>query len=221
MEKEVSIFAQRLKQYREQLNITRVEMAEYLNITPTAYGAYELGTREPKLNALCKIATFLKVTPNDLLIEKDDTLGREKITSEIYIQQLRQLGFNVRQGVGNIIIEIKDCRWLFEKSEFVEIMQKAEKSGRYVETLQGFYSLIFDREALLRKESYIELAIEAMKDLSQRNQSNKFLFGGENRIKLIEALSKGMENVSNQDEIKQEYFTLEKLIQDFLKKKQK
>ncbi|MDD7157242.1 MAG: helix-turn-helix transcriptional regulator [Megasphaera elsdenii] len=60
-------FKDNLKYAREKNGLSRTQMAEKLDMTPTAYGAYELGKREPKLEKLCQIANILHTTPNDLL----------------------------------------------------------------------------------------------------------------------------------------------------------
>lgn len=60
-------FKDNLKEERERNKLTRSEMAKKLNMTPTAYGAYELGKREPKLEKLCDIADILHTSPNHLL----------------------------------------------------------------------------------------------------------------------------------------------------------
>ena len=60
-------FKDNLKAERERNKLTRSEMAKKLNMTPTAYGAYELGKREPKLEKLCDIADILHTSPTQLL----------------------------------------------------------------------------------------------------------------------------------------------------------
>lgn len=223
MRKEISVFAQRLKQYREKLNITRIEMAEYLGITPTAYGAYELGTREPKLSALYKISTFLKVTPNDLLISENSLVLQDNIKSEIYIQQLRQIGFEVQQIAGNIFVTASKKKWKFKKDDFIKIMREAEGSERYSNTLREIYSLAFDERTLAQKEIYLDFAVQVITKGIAEKSSDKIVWGGKNRDKLIEAISKGMSteiNINKLDDIPEDCFTLEKLIHDKLPKKE-
>lgn len=56
-----------LKKYREMACATQKQMAERLEITPNAYQKYELGTREPNLDTLIKIADILEVSLDDLV----------------------------------------------------------------------------------------------------------------------------------------------------------
>lgn len=67
MKKEYTKFNKNLKACRERQGYTANEMATYLNITPAAYGAYELGKREPSFFMLVKIAKTLNVTTDELL----------------------------------------------------------------------------------------------------------------------------------------------------------
>lgn len=60
-------FKGNLKRLRESRGLTRVEIAKRLNMTPAAYGAYELGKREPKFDKLCEIADLLHASIDDLL----------------------------------------------------------------------------------------------------------------------------------------------------------
>lgn len=60
-------FNTNLKFFREKANISRTEMATYLSITPAAYGAYELGKREPNYKILCKLADIFGISTDRLL----------------------------------------------------------------------------------------------------------------------------------------------------------
>ena len=61
------LFAENLKRLREDKNFSKSDMAKKLDITPSAYGAYELKRREPSFDMLCKIAEALHVTTDELL----------------------------------------------------------------------------------------------------------------------------------------------------------
>ena len=60
-------FSKTLKQYRELHGVTQKQMAKWLEMTPNAYQKYELGTREPNLTTLIKIADILDVSLDDLV----------------------------------------------------------------------------------------------------------------------------------------------------------
>lgn len=56
------ILAQRLRQCRKNRGLSQREVGIYCDITEKAYQNYELGTREPKLSILVRIAKFYKVS---------------------------------------------------------------------------------------------------------------------------------------------------------------
>lgn len=56
-----------LKELRMQNGYTQKQMAELLKITTNGYQHYELGTRQPPVDMLCKIADILGVSVDSLL----------------------------------------------------------------------------------------------------------------------------------------------------------
>ncbi len=61
------MFAQRLKQLRNESNITQQDMADFLGITRQGYAKYENKHSEPSYEMLQKIANFFEVTIDHLL----------------------------------------------------------------------------------------------------------------------------------------------------------
>ena len=60
-------FSRNLKAYRLKTARTQKEMAHLLDMTTNAYQKYELGTREPRLDTLIKIADLLDVSLDRLI----------------------------------------------------------------------------------------------------------------------------------------------------------
>lgn len=56
--------------YREQRNMTQVELSEEVGTTKSLICAYETGARSPQVNTALAIAHALGVTLNDLVGEK-------------------------------------------------------------------------------------------------------------------------------------------------------
>jgi len=54
-------FAERLRKERKAARMTQAELASKLGVTPTVIGQYERGVRNPKFDALRRIATALGV----------------------------------------------------------------------------------------------------------------------------------------------------------------
>ena len=69
-------FQENLKRFRERAGITAKDFAALLGIKYTTYMAYENEGREPKQEALCKIAAALHVTIDELLGFVPDKMNR-------------------------------------------------------------------------------------------------------------------------------------------------
>lgn len=62
---------ERIRNLREDKDITQKEMAEYLNIHQTTYSEYELGKSNFSVQALIKLADLFE-TSIDYLVERTD-----------------------------------------------------------------------------------------------------------------------------------------------------
>ena len=54
-----------IKERRSNLGLTQEEVAKRLGISQVAYGRYELGTREPNLDLIFRIAEVLEFKPGE------------------------------------------------------------------------------------------------------------------------------------------------------------
>ena len=66
------ILSQRLRDCREKGGYTQREVSIYCDLTEKAYQNYELGTHEPKLSIIMRIAEFYKVSIDYLVGLTDD-----------------------------------------------------------------------------------------------------------------------------------------------------
>ena len=65
-------FCERLKNAREDRDITQIDMAEMLGMNQSNYSRIETGHQEPSLDQLIKIAEIFKLTIDELLgVEAD------------------------------------------------------------------------------------------------------------------------------------------------------
>ena len=60
-------FSQKLKQLRLLLGCNQAQMANLLGITVRGYRNYELGSREPELSILIKLADYFNVSLDELV----------------------------------------------------------------------------------------------------------------------------------------------------------
>ncbi len=61
------MLAQRLKELREQRELTQKDLARYISKTTQAYSYYERGEREPDIETLIKLADYFSITLDDLV----------------------------------------------------------------------------------------------------------------------------------------------------------
>lgn len=66
------MFNIRLKDLREDNDLTQEELSKKLNITRSALGNYELGIREPSVELLIKIADYFNISLDYLLCRTND-----------------------------------------------------------------------------------------------------------------------------------------------------
>lgn len=66
------MFNIRLKDLREDNDLTQEELSKKLNITRSALANYETGLREPSVELLIKIADYFNVTLDYLLCRTND-----------------------------------------------------------------------------------------------------------------------------------------------------
>lgn len=75
-------FHENLRHYREKKGYTTKKIADLLGITPNTYAGYEIRGREPKYDALCKIADLLNVSVDKLLGRSTLPPEKELISAE-------------------------------------------------------------------------------------------------------------------------------------------
>lgn len=56
-----------IRKYRKLAGMTQTELAQLLNVTPSAVTQWEAGTRKPNIIQLKRIAVILNCTTDDLL----------------------------------------------------------------------------------------------------------------------------------------------------------
>ena len=94
-------FGEQLRKRREELGMTRPELAERLGITKSAVGNYETGVSAPKEEVLLRLFDALQVDPNYLYRDSfrfsDTTVLSEE--EERLVSQYRSLSLTGRQTV--------------------------------------------------------------------------------------------------------------------------
>ena len=97
-------FGERLRQRREELGISRIELAERLGVSRSAVGNYELGLSSPKEEVLLRLFRELQVEPNYLF--QDSVSSRETASSpeeRRLVERYRTLSRLGRQTVHTVV----------------------------------------------------------------------------------------------------------------------
>ena len=116
------MFAERLREIREQKDYTRTEIAKVLNVTTTTIGNYELGNREPGIRELILLADFFDVSMDYLIGRADISVKRQmgkKITYAII--NTIEVPATLTDGEIDMIVSIyaagKQYCWIDEKTK--------------------------------------------------------------------------------------------------------
>lgn len=87
----------RIKNIREEKNLTQQQIAEALGISVHTISKYEQGQREPSLDVMGKIADILEVELFELMVDKDEVLKKwnvqldtDKLSKETQLLKLLQ-----------------------------------------------------------------------------------------------------------------------------------
>ena len=110
-------FSERLRARREELGISRAELAEKLGVTVNAIGNYETGTSFPKENVMLKLFDSLRVDPNYLY--RDSFRSGEYVLSHqerILLDQYRSLSAIGRETVRSVTAALCAYRDEIEES---------------------------------------------------------------------------------------------------------
>lgn len=135
-------FKDNLKKVRELSGLTRVEIAKQLNMTPAAYGAYELGKREPKFDKLCEIADLLHTSIDDLL-----GYVPHNNASRIF-NQYRAIGASVSKSLkdNGFIVRIGRNRyWVESETDLTIVYDKAMKDEELIKGIKNLKAIALEK----------------------------------------------------------------------------
>ncbi len=79
-------FAECLQELREDRNISRKELAAYLNISFSTLGMYEQGRREPNIDMLIKLADYFNVSLDFLVGRSADNEERKNMLEALRLK---------------------------------------------------------------------------------------------------------------------------------------
>lgn len=134
-------FKDNLKKVRELSGLTRVEIAKQLNMTPAAYGAYELGKREPKFDKLCEIADLLHTSIDDLL-----GYVPQNNANRIF-NQYRAIGASVSKSITDkgFIVRVGHNRyWIESEADLAIVYDRAMKDEALIKDVKRMKAIALE-----------------------------------------------------------------------------
>lgn len=97
-------FAQVLRKLRQANNLTQEQLAEKLDITPSAITMYETGLRNPSLKILFKISEFFNVSIDELLGNNHSNINKlDTSLSGFPIEDFKKLTPSQKEQIKSLI----------------------------------------------------------------------------------------------------------------------
>lgn len=150
------IFTENLKKYREKADLSKAELARLLGLKYNTYNNYEMGTGEPKLDILVKIANILNVSIDDLVgrtpADEDERL--KKTINDLLVLVNKKLGIDykaIKINDTNIVFANLSSEDKFEfainKNELISIINDMKTQSAINEGYLLF-DKVFDNETI-------------------------------------------------------------------------
>ena len=120
-------FGEQLRRRREELGISRAELADRLGVSRSAVGNYETGVSAPKEEILLQLFDALQVDPNYLYQDSFHTTGFSCTREEQrLLEKLRRLSLTGRQTVHTLVNALGSWQ------EEMEALRPAEAEPRII-----------------------------------------------------------------------------------------
>lgn len=83
------VFSDNLKYYLSELNLTQVDLTNYMQVSSSTVSDWCNGKKLPRMDKIQKICEWMRITRDDLLESRELMLTRESLTSrEKYVLQM-------------------------------------------------------------------------------------------------------------------------------------
>ena len=120
-------FPNRLKSYRESLDLNQQDFADSLNTTQAVISRYEQGTRSPTVDFLFKLLQVYQTDVNWLLTGRDDEFSKARIEKKkneyeklkTQMNELKERNSELENDIKANTLELKN-----EYKDFVERLNK-------------------------------------------------------------------------------------------------
>jgi len=205
----VNLFRFRLKELREEKNISRSDLAEILGVSTQTIANYENGHREPNFDTLLKIADYFNVTVDYLIGRSEYRTVEEQISKRSKFE--RTVGESLKEVIMNKKLEEirRDEKIEKETGTFIEeILEPLMNSAATV----FYYVLLESSDTKLWQNIIKKIFLllynywSNVEDLLQNNTLRHILFYHDDFIySVMEEILKHSDNLENLTPIYEKY----------------
>lgn len=108
------LFAERIKELRENKEISQTQLADLMHISQSSISEYESGKQQPPLSMLIQLSEFFDVNIDYLLGHSDIKISMEKLRQKlstksgcVTIDDFIRLKEDEKEAIGNLILSFK------------------------------------------------------------------------------------------------------------------
>ena len=163
------MLSEKLKELREEYDLSQAELSEIIGIAQTSIGNYERGERIPDADVLLKYADYFKVSTDWLL---DRVHQRTVISEDKFIEMFEGLSEVHKNCIVKIQRDLTSCLWSYEDCRYSELYSKYLEplsdmvTGDISQIITAYWTIIQD---IKRYDSGLTLIREFMKRASNNN----------------------------------------------------
>ena len=162
------MLGEKIKLYRENKNMTQVEIAESLGVKPATVSKYESGTLEPNIESLKKLAEIFEVSVDELIKEDDFDISKINILEVLREQKNMKLKGNLYHNT--------QITFAYNTNH-IEGSKLTEDQTRYIyetNTLLTEKDSITDLDDVLETSNHFKL-VDYMLDIADKKLTEKMI----------------------------------------------
>ena len=155
----------RIKERREEINITQEELARLLGVSKGAIGNYESGFSYPKIENMTKLFEVLKTDANYLFQDSINDMEEEKLTfnERQYIKKYRTLDEYGKEAVDNVLdVEHRRCLNDAKNDSDIDVQGKTRLVYKAARSTDG------------EKAGYVEMSEEEIQRIVNAPEADDF-----------------------------------------------
>ena len=162
------MLGEEIKKYREEKQMTQVEVADVLGVKPATISKYEAGTLEPNIESLKKLAELFGVSVDELLKEDEFDVSKIKVLEVLREQKEMKLKGNLYHNTQIIFAY---------NTNHIEGSKLTEDQTRYIYETN---TLLTEKESITNLDDIIETAnhfklVDYMLDIADKELKEEMI----------------------------------------------